>query len=182
MNAGQVCVSQNYILIDREILPAFLEQVNVALAEFHPKGAEDNADYSKIVNERSWDRLKSMLDSTNGKVLVGGKTDRSTLFFEPTIVQVEDENDSLLKDESFGPLIPILPVSDLDQAIRTANSVHSTPLGIYAFGNQAETDKVLAETRSGGASINDGFYHASIPTLAFGGVGDSGSGGKRCTT
>lgn len=179
LNVGQVCVSQNYILVDKEVLPEFVRQLELALREFQPQGAEGNDDYGKIVNERQWQRLKDMLDSTKGKVLMGGKTDKSTLFFEPTIVQVESADDPLLKEESFGPLIPILPVEDLDEALRTANSVHATPLGLYAFGSKAETEKILSETRSGGASINDAFFHASIPTLAFGGVGDSGQGAYR---
>ena len=168
LNVGQVCVSQNYILVDKEVLPEFLRQLELALKEFQPKGAEGNDDYGKIVNERQWQRLQDMLDSTNGKVIMGGKTDKSTLFFEPTVVQVENAEDSLLKDESFGPLIPILPVSDLDEAIRIANAVHATPLGLYGFGTKVETEKILSQTRSGGASINDAFFHASIPTLAFG--------------
>lgn len=179
MNVGQVCVSQNYIIVDREILPAFLKQLEVAFKEFQPKGAEASEDYGKVVNERQWEHLKRMLDNTKGKILMGGKTDKSKLFFEPTVVQVSDPEDSMLADESFGPLIPILPVNDLDEAIRTANKVHATPLGLYPFGTKAETDKVLAQTRSGGASVNDAFFHASIPTLSFGGVGDSGSGAYR---
>lgn len=75
--------------------------------------------------------------------------------------------------------MPILPVKDLDQAIRIANEVHATPLGAYPFGNKAETDKVLQEVRSGGASVNDAYFHGCIPTLAFGGVGDSGQGSYR---
>ncbi|CAK3751085.1 probable fatty aldehyde dehydrogenase [Lecanosticta acicola] len=179
MNVGQVCVSQNYIIVDKEILPAFLHQLGQAFKEFQPKGAEASEDYGKVVNERQWDHLKRMLDNTSGKILIGGRTDRAKLFFEPTVVQVSDLEDSLLVDESFGPLIPILPVNDLDEAIRTANKVHATPLGLYPFGTKAETNKVLAETRSGGASVNDAFFHASIPTLSFGGVGDSGSGAYR---
>jgi beta-apo-4'-carotenal oxygenase len=179
LNVGQVCVSQNYILVDKEILPEFIRQLELALQEFLPEGAEKSEDYGRIINERQWDRLKGMLDSTKGKVLMGGNTDRSKLFFEPTVVQVESADDPLLKDESFGPLIPVLPVEDLDEALRTANKVHETPLGLYAFGSKAETKRILSETRSGGASVNDAFFHASIPTLAFGGVGDSGQGSYR---
>lgn len=179
VNAGQVCVSQNYIMVDKEILPAFIAQLKVAFAEFQPKGAEHSSDYGKIINERQWLRLKSMLDSTSGKILIGGESNKDTLFFDITVVQVDSADDPLLKDESFGPLIPILAVNDLDEAIRTANAVHATPLGIYPFGTKAETNKILSQTRSGGASVNDGFFHASIPTLAFGGVGDSGSGSYR---
>ncbi|KJX94385.1 aldehyde dehydrogenase like protein [Zymoseptoria brevis] len=179
VNVGQVCVSQNYIIVDKDILPEFLRQLELALKEFQPKGAEYDDSYGKVINERQWKRLKSMLDSTNGKILFGGNTNESTLFFEPTVVQVNSVDDPLLADESFGPLIPILPVNDLDEAIRTANKVHATPLGLYPFGSKAETDKILSQTRSGGASINDAFFHASIPTLAFGGVGDSGTGAYR---
>jgi beta-apo-4'-carotenal oxygenase len=179
LNVGQVCVSQNYILIDKEVLPAFVQQLKAALAEFHPRGSQNNQDYGKVVNERSWQRLKDMLDNTKGKVLLGGKTDKATLFFEPTVVEVSSQDDSLLASESFGPLIPILAVNNLDEAIRIANTIDSTPLGIYPFGSSAETSKVLAQTRSGGVSINDGFFHASIPTLEFGGVGGSGSGSYR---
>ena len=179
INVGQVCVSQNYIMADASILPELLLQIQTALNEFHPKGTENNADYGKVVNTRQWDRLNSMLDSTSGEIALGGKRDRDTLFFEPTIVRVPSASDPLLKDESFGPLIPILPVQDLDEAIHTANAIHATPLGIYPFGSKLETDKILSQTRSGGASVNDGVFHASIPTLAFGGVGDSGQGAYR---
>lgn len=105
--------------------------------------------------------------------------DEDDLFIEPTLVVVSDIQDSLLVDESFGPLIPILPVADLSSAIRIANTVSGTPLGIYPFGTKAETSRILNETRSGGASINDSFFHAAISTLAFGGVGESGQGSYR---
>ncbi|KAF2237956.1 aldehyde dehydrogenase [Viridothelium virens] len=179
LNAGQVCVSQNYILVDREILPAFLEELKKAQQEFFPQGVKNSPDYGRIVNERQWQRLKKMLDQSSGKILLGGTMDEKEKFLEPTVVQVDDPTDSLMVDESFGPLIPIYPVNDLDEAIKMANEVHDTPLGIYPFGTKQEAMKVLNETRSGGASINDGFFHASIPTLAFGGVGSSGSGAYR---
>lgn len=179
LNAGQVCVSQNCILIDKEILPAFLEELKKVIKEFYPAGVKNSPDYGRIVNNRQWQRLKTMLDESKGKILLGGTMDEADRFLEPTVVQVDDVADSLLVDESFGPLIPIHPVDNLDEAIRIANELHETPLGIYPFGNKAETDRVLRETRSGGASVNDGFFHASIPTLQFGGVGESGQGSYR---
>lgn len=179
LNAGQVCVSQNHILVDKEILPALLEQLKVASKEFQPKGAENSEDFAHIINERQWQRLRDMLDSTKGKIVMGGKTDKATLFFEPTVVVLESADDPLLQDESFGPLLPILAVNDLDEAIRIANKIDATPLGIYPFGTKAETDKIVRSTRSGGVSVNDAFFHASIPTLPFGGVGDSGTGSYR---
>lgn len=179
VNAGQVCVSQNYIMIDQSKLDEFIVQFKAAIKEFFPMGVRNSPDYGRIVNERSWQRLKKMLDSTSGRILIGGEMDEATKFLEPTVVQVTSEDDSLLVDESFGPLIPILPVRDLDHAIRVANEVSGTPLGLYPFGNKKEVERVLRETRSGGATINDAFFHASIPTIPFGGVGESGQGAYR---
>ncbi|MCJ1227706.1 hypothetical protein MMC12_004364 [Toensbergia leucococca] len=179
MNAGQVCVSQNYILIDKEVLQQFLVELKKAMKEFYPDGARASPDYSRIVNERQWKRIKTMFDETKGKILIGGEMDEGEKFMEPTVIQVDDPRDSLIVDESFGPLIPILPVDDLDQAIRIAGEVHSTPLGLYPFGTKKETDRILNELQSGGASVNDAFFHGSMPTLSFGGVGDSGQGAYR---
>lgn len=179
LNAGQVCVSQNYILIEESVLPSFLSDFKKAIAEFFPGGAKAAQDYGRIVNERQFQRLKKMVDESGGKILLGGQMDEKELFIEPTVVQVSSPNDSMLVDESFGPLIPILPVKDLDSAIRIANEVSVTPLGLYPFGTNKETKRILDETRSGGASVNDAFFHASIPTLPFGGVGESGQGSYR---
>ncbi|GAB7358862.1 hypothetical protein MBLNU230_g4085t1 [Neophaeotheca triangularis] len=179
LNVGQVCVSQNYILVERSVLPSLVDNIRLALADFQPKGARDESSYGKIVNARNFSRLQEMLSQTSGKILLGGNSNKETLFFEPTVVEVSSPLDSLIATESFGPLIPILAYDTLDEAIALSNTVHATPLGIYPFGSKAETDKILASTRSGGASVNDGFFHASIPTLAFGGVGDSGSGSYR---
>ena len=179
MNAGQVCVGQNYILVDNEILPAFIHNFKLAMQEFHPSGSADAPDYGRIINTRQFERITALLASTEGRILSGGASDASTLYIEPTVIQVSSASDPLLAEESFGPSIPILPFDDLQTAIATANKIHSTPLGIYPFGTRAETDLILSQTRSGGASVNDGFFHASIPTLAFGGVGDSGQGAYR---
>ena len=179
MNAGQVCISQNYILVDKEVLPGFVQELKVAMKEFYPDGAKASPDYARIINERQFKRIKKMIDGTGGKILIGGTMDEGEKFIEPTVIQVDDVTDSLIVDESFGPIIPIFPVNDLDQAIRIANEVHDTPLGVYPFGSRKETDKVLNQVQSGGASVNDAYFHGCIPTLAFGGVGDSGQGAYR---
>ncbi|KAF2794016.1 aldehyde dehydrogenase [Melanomma pulvis-pyrius CBS 109.77] len=179
LNAGQVCVSQNFTMVDKEMLQPFIKEMKNALQEFYPQGARKSPDYGRIVNLRQFQRLKKMVDDSNGKIVVGGTMDEADLFIEPTVVLVESTDDSMIRDESFGPLLPILAVENLDEAIKIANEVHDTPLGLYPFGTKAEMEKVLAQTRSGGASLNDGYFHASIPTLPFGGVGSSGSGAYR---
>ena len=179
VNAGQVCVSQNYHLVDKEVLASFVAEMKNAMKEYYPNGTRTTDDFGRIVNDRSWQRLKKMLDESKGKILMGGEMDQSDRYLEPTIIQVDSTQDSLLTEESFGPLIAILPVENLDEAIRIANEVDATPLGVYPFGKKAETDRILQEVRSGGASVNDAWMHGSLPTLSFGGVGGSGQGSYR---
>lgn len=176
LNAGQVCISQNYTMIDKEVLPAFVAEMKVAFKDFFPQGVRASPDFGRIINNRQWKRLKSMMDESKGKVLIGGSSDEADLFIELTLLQVDDFHVPLIMEESFGPLMPILAIDNLDEAIRIANEVHATPLAVYPFGNRSETDRVLREVRSGGASVNDTISHGSIPTLAFGGVGGSGQG------
>lgn len=178
-NAGQLCMSQNYICVDESVLTAFIAELKTAMAEFFPDGAKASPDYTRISSVRALQRLKKLLDATHGKILIGGAVDESTRFMEPTVVQISSPDDPLMADETFGPIITLLPVPDLDTAIRYANEVSVTPLGIYPFGNKAEVKRVLDETRSGGATINDAWYHGAVPTLAFGGVGESGQGSYR---
>lgn len=179
MNAGQVCISHNYTLVDKEVLDTFVEELKTALKEFYPNGARASEDYGRLVNIASFNRVKKMLDGTSGKIVAGGMTDASDRFIEPTVIIITDPEDSLMRDESFGPLMPVLGVDNLEQAIYIANKTHETPLGVYAFGDKQEAEKILAGTRSGGATINDGLYHGTIGTLEFGGVGDSGTGSYR---
>ncbi|KAI9837640.1 MAG: hypothetical protein M1837_002927, partial [Sclerophora amabilis] len=179
INAGQVCTSHNYTIIDKEVLPGFIEETKAAMKEFYPNGAKESQDYARIVNERHFHRIKAMVDNSRGKIVIGGSMDEGSKFIEPTVVVVDDLNDAMITEESFGPLLPVYAVGDLDEAIRVVNEVQSTPLGLYPFGKKAETDRILRETRSGGASVNDTYFHATISNLAFGGVGESGQGAYR---
>ena len=178
-NAGQVCVSQNYTLVEQPVLEAFIAEMKGAMAEFFPNGARTTDDYGRLINRRQFARVKAMLDNSKGKIVMGGVTDESDLYIEPTMILLDSADDSLMSDESFGPLITILPFTSLDSAIATANATHATPLGFYPFGSSTEVERMLREVRSGGASVNDGFIHGALHTLAFGGVGDSGQGAYR---
>lgn len=141
LNAGQVCTSQNYLLVDKSLVPQVVEEFKKAYKEFYPQGAKSSPDYSRIVNPGAFARLKSMLDNTKGKIMMGGTMDEKELFIEPTVVLVDSVDDSLCTQESFGPFIPILAVESLDEAIQLANDVQSTPLGLYPFGNKADVEK-----------------------------------------
>ena len=178
-NAGQVCISENYVLIDKDVVPTFVDGLKQYMKEFFPDGPRSSPDFGRIVSERQWKRLKSLIDESRGKILIGGLMDEEDRYFEPTVVQVDDIDDCLIREETFGPIITILPVTNLDEAIRFANEIDSTPLGAYPFGSKVEIDRIMREVQSGGATINDAWFHGSMSRLAFGGVGSSGTGAYR---
>ncbi|EEH07347.1 aldehyde dehydrogenase [Histoplasma capsulatum G186AR] len=175
-NAGQICLSQNYILVDKEIVSQLVTEFGKVWKEFYPDGVKASPDFCRIINDAAFRRIKDMIDSTKGKILLGGTMDEKERFIEPTLVQVDSADDPLVRWETFGPIITILPVGDLDEAIRISNDVDNTPLAAYAFGTKKEVEKVLSCVRSGGATINDTYMHGIIPNVPFGGVGESGSG------
>ncbi|KAI5462522.1 Aldehyde/histidinol dehydrogenase [Mariannaea sp. PMI_226] len=176
LNAGQVCLSHNYILVERSVLSPLIGELNSQLRAFMPKGAKRSPDYSRVVNIHHFNRLKKMLDSTQGKIVLGGSMDESDLFIEPTAVLVDSIEDSMMVQESFGPIFSIMAYDTLDQAIDIANEVDPTPLALFCFGTDAEANKVLDNVTSGGATINDSFLHCQIPQSPIGGVGQSGMG------
>jgi beta-apo-4'-carotenal oxygenase len=141
LNAGQVCMSQNYVLVEKEVLQPFIAELNATYHEFFPRGAKASPDLSRIVNLRHFHRIKKMLDETKGKIIMGGETDESDLYIEPTAVLVDSMDDSMMVDESFGPIFAVYPVNTLDEALNIANRVDRTPLGLYAFGNRAENKR-----------------------------------------
>ena len=178
-NAGQICVSQNCILLEKSISSLFLRELEDAIQEFYPGGAKHSPDLGRIVNNTQWKRLRDLIQNTNGKVIMGGAMNEADNFIEPTVIQIQDPNDPLMLEENFGPIITILAFDNLDEAIRIARTTHSTPLAVYPFGTKQETDHILNELQSGGASVNDGWIHCTVPTMAFGGIGDSGTGTYR---
>lgn len=143
LNAGQVCTSQNYLLVDKCLVSQVADEFKKAYKEFYPMGAKESPDYARIVNINQFRRLKAMLDDSKGKILLGGAMDENELFIEPTVVQINSVEDSLCTQESFGPIITILPVENLDQAISIANGIQSTPLGLYPFGCKADVAKSM---------------------------------------
>jgi beta-apo-4'-carotenal oxygenase len=141
MNAGQVCFSHNYVLIERSVLSDFISAINQQFRVMFPKGPKESPDYARIINAREFGRMKKMLDNTKGRIVMGGKMDESDLFIEPTAVLVDDYEDSMMTQESFGPIWSIMAWDSLDEAIEIANRVDPTPLSLFAFGTNAENEK-----------------------------------------
>lgn len=178
MNSGQTCVAPDYILIEAGVKAKFIEELNIAYKEFFPNELDKTTkDYAHIVNDHHFARLKKLLDSTGGQIVAGGSYDASTRFMAPTFIDNIDASDSLMADEIFGPLVGIISVESVDEAIEFILREHDTPLALYVFStDKAEQKRIIERTRSGGVGINDPLVHTSLLHAPFGGVGQSGTG------
>lgn len=173
-NAGQTCVAPDYVLVLREVHDAFVAKLVETLGEFFGADPQVSPDYGRIINHRHHDRLVPLLGS--GTVAVGGQHDRADRYIAPTVLTDVTPDSPVMADEIFGPILPVLPVDDLDAAIAFINA-RPKPLALYVFSNHGPTQQaVLTRTSSGGAVVNHAVLHLAIAGLPFGGVGESGMG------
>ncbi|KAG5641769.1 hypothetical protein DXG03_004264 [Asterophora parasitica] len=178
VNAGQTCVAPDYILVPRHFQDTFIDALKTAYASFYPESADSSvpANYSRIVTPQAFNRIKGLLDDTKGDVVVGGQTDAASKFIAPTLVKDVKGDDSLMSEEIFGPVLPIVPVEDIDEAIAFVNA-RDHPLALYVFSQVPEVKaKVFENTRSGAAVANETVIHPGADGLPFGGIGPSGYG------
>lgn len=172
-NAGQNCVAVDYLLVDKRIKQKLLDRIAVYIAEFYGSDASQSPDYCRIVNETHFERLSALL--RQGRILLGGRTDKTTRYIAPTIIDAVSESDPIMEDEIFGPLLPVLEYDALPDAIAMVNS-RPKPLTLYFFSRDRDKQKlVLREISSGCACINDVIIHETW-SFPFGGVGESGMG------
>ena len=173
LNSGQTCIAPDYILADRSIAKELTDKIVATIAKFRA----DHKDPSlRIVNERQFDRLVSILSATEGTVVTGGGSDRATLSIEPTVVVDPAPDDAVMADEIFGPILPIITVGSTDEAVAFVNA-RPKPLALYVFTSSQQKGRDLVDRMpSGGAVINHIAMHCLVPQLPFGGVGASGMG------
>ena len=178
LNAGQTCIAPDYVLVERSIHDEFVAALGVHIAEFYGSNPQISEDYARIVNSPHFHRLEKLLDS--GKVAHGGVTDADTRYIAPTVLTGVKHDDPVMGEEIFGPILPVLAVSSLADAITFVNDRSrqgDKPLALYSFSeDDEENDAVLSGTTSGGACVNGTLLHISNPNLPFGGVGESGMG------
>lgn len=176
VNAGQTCVAPDYILIPKEAQSLLVEELRTVYKEFYPSGAKESDSFSRIISSRHFQRLSRLLAETKGNVVFGGDTDEDSKYIGPTVVENVTGDDSLMSEELFGPILPIVPVDSIQQAIDFINA-RDHPLALYVFSNDAKVkQQVLDNTQSGGAAVNETVIHLGVPGLPFGGIGNSGSG------
>lgn len=174
MNAGQTCIAPDYVLLHESNRERFLEMFPKVVQDFYGSDPTQSTSLSKIISERHFDRLESLL--VDCKILAGGKRDRSSKSFGPTLVEADPQSAKVWREEIFGPILPLLTWSneqDLDAIIEQ----NPRPLALYVLGeNAAERDRWLRRYPFGGGASGDTLVHVASPLLPFGGVGESGMG------
>ncbi|MFJ8826982.1 aldehyde dehydrogenase family protein [Streptomyces sp. NPDC102467] len=174
LNAGQTCVAPDYVLTDPETARELEGALEKAVHETFGADPAQTSGYGRIVNDRHFDRLTGLLDS--GRVVVGGEHDRASRYLAPTVLAEVTPDSPVMAEEIFGPILPIVEVDGLDEAIAFIND-RDKPLALYAFTQSGATrDRLIAETSSGGVGIGLPVAHLTVSDLPFGGVGESGMG------
>lgn len=177
-NAGQTCVAPDYLLVERAAQAPLLAALRQEQQRLYGATPLSSPDLGAMVNQAQYARLDALLQQARdrGQVLIGGGSDPQRRRIEPTVVQVSSSEDPLLQDEIFGPILPVLAVESLQEALTFINA-RPQPLALYLFSqSSASQQRVLAGTSSGSVVINDVILQASDANLPFGGVGASGMG------
>jgi aldehyde dehydrogenase (NAD+) len=179
LNNGQTCIAPDYVFVHEKILPEFLAASKDAIVKMFGVDPQASPDYGRIINSRHFQRVKRLLDdaTANGaRIAAGGATDEATKFFAPTLLTHVSASATVMQDEIFGPILPIIAYDALDKVIGHVNA-HPKPLALYVYAkSQAVIARVLGETSSGGAAVNMAVLQFTHNNLPFGGVNNSGIG------
>jgi aldehyde dehydrogenase (NAD+) len=173
-NAGQTCVAPDYLIVERSQVNKLVDTLKAKISAFYGKSIETSPDYGRIINQAHYQRLTHYL--TEQPVLVGGQVNPESRYIAPTIVVDPNPDSALMQEEIFGPILPIICVDQIAQAIPIIKQ-KPKPLALYLFTQDTEFEhKVVSQTQSGNVCINDGMMFLANPSLPFGGVGNSGMG------
>ena len=178
INAGQTCIAPDHLLVESDLyadLVNALRNERLAMYGEEPLASDQ---LGQIINEQQFNRLEKLLETAraNGRILIGGEISREQRRIAPTVIEVNDRQDPLMSEELFGPLLPMLRMGNLSDALQAIRR-QGKPLALYLFGgSEAQQHEVLNTTSSGGVCLNDVVMQAGIPELPFGGVGASGMG------
>ncbi|KAF8348497.1 NAD-aldehyde dehydrogenase [Amanita rubescens] len=176
INAGQTCIAPDYILVPKSFQDKLIDALVAQYKQFYPDNEIEEDQYSKLISPQAFKRVKGLLDASKGTIVIGGEIDENRKFIAPTIVKDCTGEDSLLSEEIFGPLLPIVPVDDIDEAIAFVNA-RDHPLVLYVFSRDQELkQKIYSSTKSGAVVANETMIHPGADGLPFGGVGASGYG------
>lgn len=173
INAGQTCIAPDYLFAHQDIKDELLDEIAKNFVEMYGNDVKNSRFYPRIVNNRAVDRLSKLMNE--GKIHTGGEIDEKQKYIAPTIIDNVLPEHPIMQEEIFGPILPVLTFSKINQVTDYVNS-HEKPLAFYYFGTNNQAKNVLKKTSSGGACINDTLMHIVNHNLPFGGVGNSGMG------
>ena len=174
LNCGQTCVAPDYIYCDASVKDALLKELRHQIRKQFGKQPLNNVNYGKIINEKHFQRICSLIDPS--KVVVGGETNQERLQIAPTVMDHVTFQDAVMGQEIFGPVLPVLTYQTLDEAISQIQSMPH-PLALYLFtSDQTIAQKVTSRCGFGGGCINDTIIHLATSEMGFGGFGESGMG------
>lgn len=172
LNAGQTCVATDYILVESSVKDELIKNLKKYIEKF--SYTEGSAQYAQIINDKNFERLSKLIDAE--KVIFGGKTDASKRYIEPTLMENITWDDTVMQEEIFGPILPILTFTKFEDALEEI-SAHEKPLAAYLFtDNESEKELFTSRISFGGGCINETVMHLGNDNLPFGGVGSSGMG------
>lgn len=173
-NAGQMCVAPDYLLVHASVKNKLIEEIKKNIREFFGEDAQQSGYYGRIINENHFSRLENLIK--NKKLLSGGRTDRADLYIEPTLVEVSGNDDTLMQEEIFGPVLPVISFTEMPEALNIIRQ-HKNPLAMYVFTSSKEKEKQwLEKVPFGGGCVNNASLHLANPNLPFGGRGNAGTG------
>lgn len=174
LNAGQTCIAPDYLLVHQSVKQTLLKKLQKEITRQFGQNPKESPDFPRIVNDGAFTRLKNLLNE--GQIFCGGETDSSMKYIAPTIIDNVQPHHAIMQAEIFGPLLPVIEYSNLDEALKLINQKEK-PLAFYIFSeNNTEIRHILNSTSSGGGCINDVIIHIGNHHLPFGGVGNSGMG------
>ncbi len=174
LNAGQTCIAPDFLLVDEAICEAFLALLTKEIARQYGSNIENNPDFARVINSKHFERLNTYL--SQAEILFGGIVNAEKNYISPTIIRAKNLEQDVMNDEIFGPILPIVTYSNLDEAIEIAQR-HPNPLSLYIFSKSKSVRKKLIQNiPAGGVCINDVIEHYANKELPFGGVRSSGIG------
>ena len=174
LNAGQTCIAPDYVLVERPVADQLVDALARSMGEM--EGQDPTLTRTQIVNDRHLVRLESLLDEGGGRVAAGGSVDHDRRWIEPTLVVDPAPGSALMREEIFGPILPVVTVDSPAEAVEFINR-RDKPLALYLFtGSRTTEQEIIDSTSSGGVCVNHTVMHFLVPELPFGGVGASGTG------
>ncbi|MBM6009913.1 aldehyde dehydrogenase, partial [Staphylococcus epidermidis] len=175
-NAGQTCVAPDYKLVQRKVKNDLIKALKKTITEFYGENIEKSPDFGRIVNQKHFNRLNDLIQIHKDNVVFGGNSSKEDLYIEPTLLDNITNDNKIMKEEIFGPILPIITYDNFDEVLEIIQS-KSKPLSLYLFSEDENmTHRVVEELSFGGGAINDTLMHLANPNLPFGGVGSSGIG------